>query len=379
MAIGIDFILRASTAGFTRGIAAANNSIHDLKKSLKVGDVGNGIKQWLGAGAVIAGMRAIINHADEVRESLEKIGKPIPMSIASVARLGDGFKDLKNGVASLGVEILSIFTKLGDAAGQAFNRAWNGTKGTINADIGAKIEREADASVAASEASIAKMRATGVDDVRAAEQKLADIKRKNALAAMNDAEKLAFLRKEEIALAKELRKREGANDGSAWNQMKVDSAASDLESKRGEIAEAQRKANKDNQDNLMALGKAIDAQEKAKAALRDQRQDPFLPTLEGLAGSQKFGENDAKSIAIEKARQVLRLEEQARFAGGRGDLAGAVDLQSRADKIRAGLGNFAKSDDVNKGKDVSDAVDKTTKAVEDNTATLKSIFVVGSK
>lgn len=268
MAIGIDFILRASTAGFTRGIAAANNSIHDLKKSLKVGDVGNGIKQWLGAGAVIAGMRAIINHADEVRESLEKIGKPIPMSIASVARLGDGFKDLKNGVASLGVEILSIFTKLGDAAGQAFNRAWNGTKGTINAYIGAKIEREADASVAASEASIAKMRATGVDDVRAAEQKLADIKRKNALAAMNDAEKLAFLRKEEIALAKELRKREGANDGSAWNQMKVDSAASDLESKRGEIAEAQRKANKDNQDNLMALGKAIDAQEKAKAAPR---------------------------------------------------------------------------------------------------------------
>lgn len=379
MAIGIDFILRASTAGFTRGIAAANNSIHDLKKSLKVGDVGNGIKQWLGAGAVIAGMRAIINHAEETRDSLEKLGKPIPVATASVAQLADGFKDLKNWMAEASVTGLSMFTKLGDAAGRYYNLIKNGSSGSIQADFGAKIEREADASVASSEASIAKMRATSVDDVRAAEQKLADVKRKNALAAMNDQEKLNLLQKEEAALAKKVHDMPKGGDGQRWDAKRLAEARADLEAKQGEVEDAKGRIQKTHQDNLLSLGKAIDAREKAKQALRDNLQDPFLPSLEGLAGSQKFGENDAKSVAIEKARQVLRLEEQARFAGGRGDLAGAVDLQSRADKIRAGLGNFAKSDDVNKGKDVSDAVDKTTKAVQDNTATLKSIFVVGSK
>jgi len=121
MSIGIDFILRATTEGFTAGMAKANNAIEDTKKSLK-GFGGASLVNTIGVAGVIAGFKAVLNNAQEVRDELEKMGKPVDAATASVARYGDAWDEVKKTLSEATVFSLSIFTRTGEAIGSFINR-----------------------------------------------------------------------------------------------------------------------------------------------------------------------------------------------------------------------------------------------------------------
>jgi len=121
MSIGIDFILRATTEGFTAGMAKANNAIEDTKKSLK-GFGGASLVNTIGVAGVIAGFKAVLSTAQEVRDELEKMGKPVSAATASVARYGDAWDQIKKTLSEAAVFSLSIFTRTGEAIGSFINR-----------------------------------------------------------------------------------------------------------------------------------------------------------------------------------------------------------------------------------------------------------------
>src|SRR6478736_839516 len=113
MAIGVDFILRASSAQFTKAMAGVNNSIKDVKKSLRDFDVGNGLKQALGVGGVIAGFRMAITNAQELRSEAAKLGNEIDSGTRSVAELGDALGKIGTGFKNGLTAGLSFFTQIG--------------------------------------------------------------------------------------------------------------------------------------------------------------------------------------------------------------------------------------------------------------------------
>jgi hypothetical protein len=121
MSIGIDYILRATTEGFTAGMAKANNAIEDTKKSLK-GFGGASLVSTIGVAGVIAGFKAVLSTAQEVRDELEKMGKPVSAATASVARYGDAWDQIKKTLSEAAVFSLSIFTRTGEAIGSFINR-----------------------------------------------------------------------------------------------------------------------------------------------------------------------------------------------------------------------------------------------------------------
>lgn len=382
MSVGIDFILRASTAGFTKGLAAANNKLQDLKKTLKVGDVGNGLKQLLGAGAIIAGMRAVINHAQETRKALEDLGKPIPGSVASVARLADGFDDIKNTVISAGTAVLGFIVKIGELNGDAINlvRKSLGHGQLIDPKLGAQLEKDADAMEARRNAAYTKnAQANSPEALKAAQAKLqADIERGDDK-QRSHAERILKLKEEQAKLEAEAFRLRDMNDKKqlVGGQAQV-TAAYDALTLKDEELRAATEAQKTDADKSADLQKKLQEQKKK---LKDMGIDKYLPSLEELAMSVGArGLTDAQAEAAKKAQQSFRLEEQAGFAAGRGDIAGALDLQSKAQAIRNGLGGFAKSSDLaDPTKSLNDGIDETNKQLVEVNKKLGGIFTLKAK
>lgn len=122
MNIGIGFILEAKTAAFKAGLATANNGLKDLKKSMREFNVGNGLSNLIGIGGVIAGFRTAITHAQELRDNLEQLGKPVDDATRSVAALGDNLSKVWEGAKTGGSWLLSLFTRSGEGLGMIVNR-----------------------------------------------------------------------------------------------------------------------------------------------------------------------------------------------------------------------------------------------------------------
>jgi hypothetical protein len=122
MNIGIGFILEAKTAAFKAGLATANNGLKDLKKSMREFNVGNGLSNLIGIGGVIAGFRTAITHAQELRDNLEQLGKPVDDATRSVAALGDSLSKVWEGAKTGGSWLLSLVTRSGEGLGMIVNR-----------------------------------------------------------------------------------------------------------------------------------------------------------------------------------------------------------------------------------------------------------------
>ncbi len=372
--IGIDFVLRANTAIFTKGLATANNKLLDLKKGLKGFDFGRRFSGLVGVGAIVASLTAVINSAHETRKSLEEMGLPVPDTIRAVDRIADALGDAKKSAIAAGVEVVGFFAKIGSQLGENANliRQRFGAN-LIDANLGEKISEAADKSVGESQASMKSIMAQqSTDSLRAAEKNLADIRRKNAQAQMNDMEKLNALIEERGKIEAKL----AAIDPNTKNRKLIIDTQAELEAKRGEVEAQRRSLETRNLSAATTLGKAQTGVFKAQADQKAAIADLFLPTIEGLAQSQKFGENDARSVAIEKARAALTLEEQARFAGGRGDVAAAIDLTTRANGLRAGLEGFAQSKDVRPFKDLEDSTNAAVEQLKLVREDFNKIFVV---
>lgn len=339
MSIGIDFILRANSAGFTQGLAKANNSLKGFKHSLREGDVGMGLKRLLGAGAIIEGFRLVINHAQETRKAFEEMGKSIPDNIASLARFGDAVDGIKKTAMDAGVSVVGFLTQVGEGIGSKINDARRAMgEGGLNAtDVGDGGERAAQ------------------------EQ---EAKRDAALKAQKERNSRENLQKQQKTIAQQARDQEYAGLGAMQKVNMLRDEENKLLARKLELMEAVKKGTADEamlNDSRIALQKKT-AEREAAEKTGDKRHDAFLPTVEGLAeqSASAYGNTREKAKAIMDARKVLELERVGaqQAMGGNFDLSDATF--SQAGKLRAGLGGFTKSDEVSKGKDSIDAVAENT-------------------
>lgn len=322
MSIGVDFVLRANSSGFTKAMGAANNGIKDLKKSFRDFDVGGGFKQALGVGGIIAGFRAAITNAQELRDEAEKTGKKIDDSTRSVAQYGDALGELWQGTKNLTTTTLSFFTRAGEGWGMLINRMRGVTREQE------KIAEGAARGAAEQEKAAAALYAKKTERAKSIDAEIEDQNEKNANVGLSKEElRLKLLEKREAVLSR-IDKMGPENTDPAYNVARKEAQ---LEASRltGEISK---------------LGEDIfgeSEQERKKKAAEAARQtkeitDKFAPSVEQLAemGVGGFASaNDPRLIA----RRIAEKERFAAEAGSRGDIRGALKLGTEADKLRKSL------------------------------------------
>lgn len=362
----VEFILKMNSAAFTKGVAAANNSVKGLKKELHEGG-GAKFGHVLGVAGIVEGFRAIVGHASEARDKLVALGQAIPENIASVAALGDGFKALKNGIADAAVAGLSFFTKMGESIGSGINSIRSALgEGLADPDIAAKAAAGAEAAEARLLA--VRNRIAAANDPSALadkDRKLAESRRKHALDEMNDWNKLNALVQERASLEKEIARWQ---QNAPSNQAKIKDKQQELEDLNAQISSAKKKSQENatgDSKTLMAASMSLD---KAKAAKEDFFLDPYkkaLPTVAGLA-SERININQGKKHddAVLAARESLRLQNLADTAGFSGNMPEALRLNQLADKARAGTSGFAQSDERDKSKELADNVNLQTETLK---------------
>jgi hypothetical protein len=344
MSIGIDFILRANSSGFTQGMASVNNSIKDVKKSFREFDVGHGLKNALGVGGIIAGFSAAINGAQKTRDELEKLGKPVDDATASVARYGDSIDALKKGTLSLAVATLSFYTEAGEGMGMFINRLRG-----ISAEQEALAEKIAKGAEL-QEKNLAALREKRGKEALTIDKEVAESERKSQLAAMTDEEKRNKLLEERTQLLDEIESMPVYNEfydarvGEAGQIHNVARKQKELKANEltSQIATLGTGLNKEAEDKQAKLDSK--AREELKLAQesdekdRNAVMDKFLPTVEQLANMSAGGFAKVDDPRL-LAKQVLEKEKFAAEAGGRGDIAGAMRLGAEANLLRAGLSN----------------------------------------
>lgn len=323
--VGISFVFKASTAAFTRGVAAANNAVGGLKKSFREFDVGPGFKQLLGVGGVIAGFRATINAAQEMRTEFEALGRTIPQSVRSVADFGDAIESAKRSIADLAITGLSFFTRFGESIGSAINRlrGISAEEERLNdqrARDADRLEKQRDEALRnrsqierrraqerereAKDAEREAMRKAEQDikyasDLRAAQRELATLEREQARAKMDSAARINDLRKEERDIAKQISELEKlTKDGF---ELTVDGTR-DLIGLKKQQAELQERIAGETE-------RAAKAEKEGAAAVEEQRKT--LAAIVGIRGGRQF--NDASDEALRES--VRRNQAQIQSIG----------------------------------------------------------------
>lgn len=321
MSIGLDFILRANSAAFTRGLAQANNSINDLKKGLKQFDVGNGLKNALGVGGIIAGFRSAITNAQELRDEAEKTGKAVDDATRSVAQYGDAIGEAWQGAKNLATTTLSFFTRAGEGWGMIINRMRG-----VSAEQ-EKIAEGAARGAMAQEKARDALRAKLESRAKSIDKELADQERQNSDIGLSKEERRNKLLQERTRLLDEI------------DALPVRNGGAEDVARREKILQASKLTGE-----IGKLGEDIfsesDRERKRKAdeAARNAKEisDKFAPSVEQLANMDVGGfanQNDPRLIA----RRIAEKEKFAAEAGGRGDIAGAIRLGTEADKMRKSL------------------------------------------
>ena len=340
----ISFTLRANSAAFTKGVAQASNSIKGLRKELREGEVGAGIKRLLGAGAIIEGFRAVINHAQDVRNAFEEMGKPISETTDQIAKMGDSIDDLKKGAMTAGTTVLGFFTNVGSKLGQSINDLASEFFGRkqVDSKVADAAERAADKLEAERDKKLKDfMQRNSHDELAKKDKEIADARRKYAQEGMNaDEKRNALLREMNTLMAQRL----ALENAPTRDQSKIDENIKAQIEKAGEI----RKANTDVET---AEGK---------------KHDKYRPDLIQLSNAQiTEGMDPAKRKAIMDARSVLQLEAQADQQGFAGNLKGSDLTMARANQLRQGLSGFVKSDEVNKDKDFTQPIVDAVNSLKD--------------
>jgi len=322
MSIGVDFILRASSAQFTKAMASANNSIKDLKKGLKEFDVGNGLKQALGVGGVIAGFKAVVSHAQDVRDEFEKMGKPVAAATRSVAEFGDMIENISKKAADMGVKVLSVFTKVGDGIRQI----WQNTSEAEEDALRKMVEKTGKAADEQEKKLAASKEANSPEKQAAAQEKLDKAQRDSMAQGTDDEKKLVSLLNDQVALRKKLAKagKETVEHKELETQL--------LENQTSVRDLNQKMADKEGQKEL----KLAEEQDKAFEEKQKDVREKFAPSVEQL-GQMDVGMGVSYNDPRLVARRILEKEKFAAEAGGRGDIAGAMRLGTEAQNMRDSL------------------------------------------
>lgn len=117
---GAGFRVYADASQFQREMRQSVESAKQVQRGLK--DIGLNIGGLLGVSGVVAGFKSIIESAQQTRDEMEKIGRTLDSSTASVAGLGDGFDKLWKSTKEGAVWFLSAYTEMGDGIGKLINR-----------------------------------------------------------------------------------------------------------------------------------------------------------------------------------------------------------------------------------------------------------------
>ena len=336
MAIGLDFILRANSAAFTRGLAQANNSIKDLKKGLREFDVGNGLKQALGIGGVIAGFRMAITNAQELRDEADKLGKSIDSGTRSVAELGDAIGGIATGFKNGLTTGLSFFTQIGDRARQFFQGVTQEQE-----DAARKMVETTGKAADEAQARLKKSREdNSPEKVAAAQARLDKSSRESMTQGTDDEKKLKDLIAEQFDLEKKLRSlppktTEAINVRAALveNEKQQKQAQANLDKDAKEKEDKRLEQAIKNQDEINEAQRKV----KEEQAQKDKEiQDKFAPSVEQLANMSAggfFDKNDPRIIA----KKIKEREGFAAEAGGRGDIKNALKFGKEAQAMRESL------------------------------------------
>ena len=344
MSIGINFVLAASTAAFTRGLATANNKLVGLKKSFSSMNFGGGFTSAVGVGAIIAAFSRAINAAQAMRDKLREAHEVIPAGTASVARYADAWDNLKQSITESGVAGLSFFTRMGEAAGEWINKKRGGMDSNQFMQIEGDAEKQMKDRAAAFTARDARNSNQSLDkakkDLRAAEEA-------RAMAEASEAEKVNLLLAKQIRLRVELSDLLRNPEVVANDQAAIFAKRKEIV-ENGKAVEDQVKGFEDKKRGAEdAVAKAKKTEDAAKRSLQDAQEDQFLPSLAELAAKDTHGAtNDKRSRAILHARDVMKLEGDAAAAASSERYGEAFNLKGKADAIRSGLVGFVKSDDT---------------------------------
>lgn len=322
MSIGIDFILRAKTEAFTRGMATANNALKDTKKSLREFDVGNGLKQALGIGGVIAGLRSAIDNAQELRDKAIELGHAVDASTKSVAEYGDSLDGLWKGTKNLATEGLSFFTRAGEGWGMLINRIRGVTReqeiqAEEGARLAAKMEKERDAN--------AKKHQETLDRLVEAERRVMEQRKENAAAGLTDEKKLNVLYDQRKAAIEELAGMVAGSVKAKEKQLEIEKLTNDIlttglkiekdrASNRLKNAEAEKELARTRKEIEMYLA-STDEKRKAKLAeIAELEKTIALNKFRGLDASKEIKRveelrKDLQELKLDKEKESVRIAE----------------------------------------------------------------------
>lgn len=390
MAFGPELVarLRLDATAFSRSLAKVNGQIEGLKQLAKVGDLGGSIKQALGAGAIIQGFRAVLQHAQEARDRAAEFNKKVDDGTASVARYADQWDKLKQGVVNAGIAAVGFFTQVGEKAGNFLNdqvvskfRGMTPDQAKRTREISEKAEANADRLSTPEALAAAKARGEGKKKERdeAAKkraQELIDVQKqggeqweKNQLKTLTIDEQIAALEKKRAeAMAARGGNSEMGRAKARLEQYKLEEQIAEKRAEREKMItehyEAQAKAlieqgaeeqrlYESKARSILTLAKQQNDAEKSvkesRASLFDARHDRLGLSLGDAAKS--------KNTTIKsKARQIASLESRAAriFQGGgewrdeKGNVMSAEEraqqLRGKADALRKGSGFLSTSE-----------------------------------
>ena len=284
MAIGIEFLLKANTAAFTRGLATIDNATGKLQKSLmnkfEGRDLARGLTTALGL--------SVDKIADKIARMWTGMTKGAEEAYAQLGNLTDTLteKTIAAGTAKLNDEDKYQLALLQSER----------LKKRIADNEGKTVEQQ----------------------LQLTKDKIALLEKEGQVAEMNAKRKAAY-------------EKQFSDTFSKWDKEKADREA------------AAEKKNKDARDELE---KAQESDRQYKQSIQDKDrqykqsiQDKFAPSVDQLAGMDVgtgVGQNDLRLVA----RRIKEKEAFAAAAAGRGDIAGALRLGGEATAMRESISNM---------------------------------------
>lgn len=389
MSIGIEFVLRANTAAFTRGVAAAEGRLQSLKKALRFAGAG-GLASSLGIGAVISGFAAATKAAQSMRDELVAAKKAVPPLVEGAAGLADSFDSAAESVKRWSVNAIGALTEVGATARRAIQGVTKEQE-----DAARKLARSTERDAIAAEKRLKEAQEANSPEKRAeAERKLGDLRRENAMRASDDEGKIILLQMRRLELEKE---RDKFGEGTIWRlekEAELLKLGQQIDEQRAEAAEKKAKADKE----IYELGqKTWELTAERDDIMKEEataRADRILPSIEDLAARATENEQaragygvgatgslisalDPNDPAL-RAKRALELEQQARDAALSADpvqrLQMAPQFQAEAEELRSSLAGSVQSRDVDLSSQFKKALEETNSKLDEVVGALEGLI-----
>lgn len=291
---------------FGAALDKANGMLAAFKRGFKSGGMGS-LGNLLGAGAIIQGFRAVLQHTQDARREAKELGTTMDAGTASVAAYADRWDMAKEAVVGFGVQFLSVFTRIGRAMGEAMGTGSSDAEVTgINQNEEDQKQREKDN----------KANGERIDRERkSAKQELDTLTRNNRMADLPDKERALAIDKEINALWE---KRNKLIPGSL-EELKT---GIEIEKKMAEARDVQSRIKREQPVDPSAM--------KARGA--------FGMTVGDVAKMRPVGRRSERERL---AGEVMALEERGKTAesAGRFELAASYRDRAKGMARRIGFGD----------------------------------------